>query len=196
MAQSDEAPRPELLALLRAHGLSAAVAARVASVGAILHHRSLETGAEVGTTLDLATGRPIGPTLIGERDSVNFASQFAAFRPGRRYLQLHTHPGSSSFSAPDVGMLLNYPALRTLAVVGEDEHWYLLSKRAGPPTVSALEGVLRWYELWEGLATANAELITHGRLSEEAARVQEIHETMLRLAAELRLRYDDVGLLG
>jgi hypothetical protein len=193
--KSGEARHPELLALLRAHGLSAAVAARVARVGAILHRRSVETAAEVGTTLDLATGRPIGPTLTGQADRVDFAFQFAAFRPGRRYAQLHTHLGSSSFSDLDVGMLLEHPALRTLVVVGEDRHWYLLSKRTGPPSVSAIEGVVRWNEIWDAMAAANETLIAQGRLSEAAARVEEIHETMVRLAGELHLRYDDLELL-
>jgi hypothetical protein len=193
--KSGDAPGPELLALLRSHGLSVAVAERVARAGAVLHQRSVREGVEIGTTLDLATGRPIGPTLSGERDSVNFGSQFAAFRPGRRYLQLHTHPGSSSFSAPDVGMLLDHLALRLLVVVGEDDHWYLLSKRAGQRLANPDDAHARWWEVFEDVASHDDALIAQGQLTQQAALVREVHETMIRLAPELGLRYDDLEYL-
>jgi hypothetical protein len=190
--QRGEAPRPELLALLRAHGLSAAVAARVAAVGATLRQRSAQTGVEVSTTLDLATGRPIGPTLTGELDHVIFSSQFAAFQPGHRYVQLHTHPGNSSFSDYDLGMLLEHGALRTLAVVTEDSHWYLLSKRPGRRLASPGVAQARWLQVFRELAYRDEPLIAQGRLTQHAALVREVHETMTRLAPELGLRYDDL----
>jgi hypothetical protein len=189
---NEEAVRPELLALLRSHGLTAAVAARVARAGVILHRRSVQEGVEIGTTLDLATGRPVGPTLAGEHDSVNFTSQFATFRPGHRYLQLHTHPGNSSFSDHDLGMLLAHTTLRTLVVVAEDRHWYLLSKRGGQALAAAGHAQARWLRVFFEIARLDEPRIARGELTRQEALVNEVHETMARLAPELGLRYDDL----
>jgi hypothetical protein len=124
----DGGNRPELLSLLRAHDLSTDAASRVAQAGQVVRRRSLAEDVEVGVVLDRATGRPIGPARSGTLDRVSIREFVAVMREGHQYLQLHTHPGNTTFSGEDLLQFLHFRQFRTMAVVGHDGHWYLLTK--------------------------------------------------------------------
>ncbi len=185
-----DAGRPEIIALLRAHGAPPEAAHRIARAGELLRKRSVRLGVEVAALLDLETGRPSGPSLEGTEAHVDLAPQLRGLQPGRRYLQLHTHPRNSSFSDDDLRILLRHPELRTMAVVGQTGGWYLLSKRRGRPTVTIEEATALWDIYYADAAEPNERLIAAGQLTPEAALAQEVHETMRRLAPEIGLRYD------
>jgi hypothetical protein len=184
--------RPEVVALLQSHGARAAAAQRIGRAGETLRRRTAESGVEVAALLDLETGRPVGPTLEGSEDRVDLAPQLALLHPGRRYVHLHTHPGSSSFSYYDLGLLLRYPSLRTLVVVGEGGSWYLLSKRRAQPITAPATAIDLWRVRYAEIASHYDPLVESGALTEAEALRRELHETMERLAPELRLRYDHV----
>jgi hypothetical protein len=185
---ADGAPR--VVALLRAHGAPAEAARRIARAGETLRQRSVEAGVEIAALLDYATGRPVGPILEGQEDRVILVPQLGLLRPGRRYVQMHTHPGSSSFSDADLRVLLDHPELRTMVVVGHDGGWHLLSRRPGYPTVPSAEGLTRWQLRFLEAALKDNALIAQGILTEAEALAAEAHETMVHLAPEVGLRYD------
>ena len=58
-------------------------------------------------------------------------------QPGRRYAALHTHASSTAFSDEDVVVLVGNDLLHTVAAVGFDGTWYILSKVPGRPTANA-----------------------------------------------------------
>ncbi len=77
-----------------------------------------------------------------------------------------------------------------MLVVGANGSWYLLSKRRGQPTVSAAEGVALWRIRYSEIAVTHDPLIEQRILSDAQALAREVHETMVRLAPEIGLRFD------
>jgi hypothetical protein len=181
---------PEVIALLRSHGVPATAAPPIVRAGETLRQRTEREGIEVAALLALETGRLIGPPVLGTEDLVDLTDQMGALQPGRRYVQLHTHPASSSFSYRDLWILLKHPELRTMVVVGQDRSWYLLSKRRGQPTVDPNEGVALWRLRYTEVSEHSDPLIARGTLTEAEALRREVHETMERLAPDIGLRYD------
>ncbi|HLH25918.1 MAG TPA: hypothetical protein VK066_25650 [Chloroflexota bacterium] len=187
---ASEGNRPEVVALLRAHGVSAEAAPRIAGAGEILRQRTAQSGVEVGAVLDADTGRPLGPTLEGQADRIHLESQLGLLRPGRRYVQLHTHPANTSLSAQDLALLLAHPEIRTMAAVGRDGAWHVLTKRRGQATASPEDGLIAWSDTDAALDARYDALIEAGTLLPEEAHRQQLHEVMQRIAPRLRLRYD------
>jgi hypothetical protein len=181
---------PEVIALLRAHAVPAPDAPRIARAGGLLRRRTEQEGVEFAALFDLGHGSAVGAPLPGKETEIDLTPQMRLVRPGHRYLHLHTHPASSSFSDRDLRLLLGHPELRTVAVVGQDRTWYLLTKRRGQPMVSVEEGLARWRRQFRDVAQPDNALIAQGLLSEAEALVRELHETMVRLAPEIGLRYD------
>jgi hypothetical protein len=178
------------VALLRAHGLPAEAAQRIARAGVTLCGRTVRSGLEVAVILEVETGRPVGATVEGTVDKIDVSLQMAGLRPGRRYVHLHTHPGNSSFSDDDLRVLLRHSELRTMAVVGGNGSWYLLSKRRGQPTMPIEQAQARWDVHYADVAAPHDVLIAAGQLTPDEALAREVHETMRRLAPEIGLRYD------
>jgi hypothetical protein len=168
----------------------APVAPRIARGGETLRRRTVQTGTEFAALIDAATGALVGPPLEGQEEHVDLAPQMAALRPGRRYLHLHTHPASSSFSDLDLRVFLRHPELRHMAVVGQDGSWYLASKQRGRPSASVAVGLARWSHWFDEIAASDDEQLARGRLTTAQALRRELHETMVRLAPEIGLRYD------
>jgi Cu/Zn superoxide dismutase len=95
----------EALLLLRRHGRRLRTAQTVARLGEALRERTEQTGLEYAALVDDGTGEQVGEVLVGETSHVNLRPHLAALQPGRRYGHVHTHPGSTTFSDLDLGIL-------------------------------------------------------------------------------------------
>jgi hypothetical protein len=180
---------PAVAALLRSHGASGQAARSTARIGDELRQRMGQTAIEFAALIDATTGEQVGEILRGSVDQVLLRPHLAALLPGRRYVHLHTHPASSSFSDDDLAILLDRVEI-TMVVVGRDATWYFLSKVRGQPTVDADTGRALWNIHFAEIATPDHALIAQGILSSSEALRHEVHETMKRLAPEIGLRYD------
>jgi hypothetical protein len=184
-----------VVGLLRGHGVPAAAATKIAQAGDQLRQRTAAVNVEFASLFEWDSGAIVGVPLVGGEDRIDLAPQMAALRPGRRYVQLHTHPGSSSFSHHDLSILLRHPELRMMAIVGQHGSWYILSRRRGQPLASEADGLDLWHVHYAEVAEPNDPLIRLGMLTEREALRRELHETMRRLAPEIGLRYDHLEAL-
>jgi hypothetical protein len=183
----------EVALLLRSHGLRARTAQTLAQLGAVLREQTAQTGRDYAALVDDATGAQVGAILGGDAVQVNLRPHLELLEPGRRYAHLHTHPLSSSFSDFDLSILLGHPELRTIAVVGPDGGWYVLSKRAGQPTPSPQEGLQVWAAEFLSLFDSYDALVRAGTIDSEDATRRQAHGVLTRIAPGLRLRYDHLG---
>jgi hypothetical protein len=151
---------------------------------------------ELAALIDAATGDQIGEVLAGSQDRLDLRPHLHLLQPGRRYLHVHTHPASSGFSDLDLTVLLAYVEIRTLVVVTQDGAWYFLSKVRGQPTADPTTGGALWDAYFAVTAQPHHDLIARGTLSRDEALRQEVHDTMIRLAPEIGLRYDWLEALG
>jgi hypothetical protein len=129
----------------------------------------------------METGITVGAVISGGEDAVDMRRHIAACAPGRPYVQLHTHPASTSFSDADVALLLSWDQLRMMVVVGVDGTWYVLS-RVKSPTASRREAI-------------DAFLIEFDRVADEHSDLplrERTHRIWLTIADNLGLRYDRV----
>jgi uncharacterized protein with PIN domain len=182
-----------VVALLMSHGVSSRAARNTARIGEALRQRMAETRIEFAVLIDDASGDQVGETLSGIVDQVDLHSHMDAMQPGRRYLHVHTHPASSSFSDDDLTVLLAHVEMRTIVAVGSDGTWYFLSRVRGRPTVDPVVGTALWNVHFGEVAAADDLLIARGILSDSEALRREAHETLVRLAPEIGLRYDHLG---
>lgn len=131
--------------------------------------------------LNMETGISVGEVISGGEDAVDLRRHVAAFVRDRRYVQFHTHPGSTSFSDADVAVLLSWEQIQVMVVVSVDGTWYALS-RLGEATASAREA-------------ADAFLIEFDQQKGEQPDLplrELTHRTWLAIADGLGLRYDRV----
>jgi hypothetical protein len=185
----------EVVALLHGHSVPARAAPRIAETGEDLRQRTAQTGIEYAALFEWETGTQVGTVLEGAEDRIILNPQTALLRPGRRYVQLHTHPGSSSLSPFDLAILLSHPELRLMAVVGQDSSWDVLSKRQGHPSVDPAQAFMAWRGEYTEVSEQYDLLVAGGVLSPAEALRRELHETMERLAPGLGLRYDHLEVL-
>jgi hypothetical protein len=75
---------------------------------------------EFAAMVDAESGVALRTTISGGEDAVDFRPHITAFARGRRYVQLHTHPGSSSFPDADVATLLSWDQIHAMVIVGVD----------------------------------------------------------------------------
>ncbi len=102
------------------------------------------------------------------------------FRPNREYVQIHTHPTSTSFSHRDVYLLADQRAIHAMVAIGVDGTWYILSRAEA-------------FELTNPRVLLEQFLDEFGRLGTELVPASERpHVATERLAARYGLRYDRV----
>jgi len=175
------AERRDVIAALRAHGLSALAAASLWRIARVLLLNSRRRGREYSAMVDAESGVQVGPTLSGQAHQVDIRTHIAARRPGREYGHLHTHPSSGAFSDGDVRVLLSNSELRAIVAVGLDGRWYLMSRsREMSPA-----------DLWE----ASDQFATYFRrmLNDATMPMTEIpHAVWSSIANDLGLRYDRI----
>jgi hypothetical protein len=151
---------------------------------------------EHAALIDALTGEQVGNVLAGSEDRLDLRPHLDLLQPGRRYVHVHTHPAGSSFSDLDLTVLLAYVEIRTLVVVAQDGAWYFLSKVRGQPSADPGTGGALWNTCFALMAQPHHALIARGILSHDEALRDEVHETMIRLAPEIGLRYDWLEAVG
>lgn len=164
------------------------------------------TGIEYGQTIDIASGKLLGPDLRGEWSDRNKNS--ISFRPHlrlieqhggkHRYVQVHSHPQSTAPSDLDVAILVAHHALQAMVVAGVNGTWYLVAKDSRePPPVDYdsgdRAGALFRRTFLELLPLVD-EAIEAGRVTthEDALRLHT-HLTWERIAGPLNLQYHRFG---
>jgi hypothetical protein len=120
------AGRADVIAALRRHGISGAVAAALWTTARDVRSRTRRRGIEHAVTLDADTGQPVGPVLTGTASSTDLTPHLLALQPNHEYLQLQTHPRSTSFSPDDMldGMSVDEHIIKVLRAAGRlPEGW-------------------------------------------------------------------------
>jgi hypothetical protein len=140
--------------------------------------------------IDAASGERLGAIIEGQHDTIDIQSHYAAMRPERRYVQLHTHPRSSAPGRADAAIVIRRAAIASVVVAGGDGSWYVLSKVPGAEPADVDTMRRRWVEVHDTLDRLYGPLVEAGVVDVEAAWRAETHEIWQRIAADLRLRYD------
>ena len=180
--EHDRSPaRSEVVAVLRMHGLTGVAISQLWGLSRDMRPRTRRRGLEYAAMVNADTGTTVGGVISGSEGAVDLRTRLNLLVTGRRYAQLHTYPGSASFSEWDVATLLAWKQIHAMVVVGVDGTWYALS-RLGELIASD----------WEA---ADAFLIELDRLERERPDLslrERTHHVWLRIADSLGLRYDRV----
>ena len=180
---SDRTPeRSAVVAVLRTHGLSGHAISQIWGLSREMRSRTRRRGIEYAATVNAETGTTVGTVLSGGENAVDLRPHLTALVRGRRYVQFHTHPGSTSFSDLDVAMLLSWEQMSAIVVVGVDGTWYALS-RLGEDTTSARDEAIDTFLIEFDRRRAAPSNLTLRELT---------HQVWLTIAEGLGLRYDRV----
>ncbi len=166
--------------MLRAHGLSGAAAAAVWAAARKLVARTRRRGVEYADTLDAFDGEPVVLTIGSTIASTDLTPHLAKLRPDREYVQVHTHPASTSFSYRDLARLVDRRAIIVMVVVGLDGTWHVVSRAEAFSETHPSAIVESFLGELERLA------------SEQVAVAERSHRATQRMAARYGLRYDRV----
>jgi hypothetical protein len=116
------AARNDVRDILHLHGIDGNLAAQIWNVvqELIRNTRRRRKGRhlERAAMLDASDGLAVGPPITGTEFATNVSAHIQRFRHGRAYIQIHTHPNSTSFSPEDVLFLATQPQVRISIVVG------------------------------------------------------------------------------
>ena len=174
------AERADVLRTLLRHGISRAVGAVLWTAAVDLTRRTRRRGTEHAVTLDISDGQAVGRMLTGDASRTDLTPHLLALQPDHRYVQLHTHPTSPSFSALDVRILADHPPIGTMIAVGVDGTWYVISRQSDT-------------NLRDRRVLYDAFLNELIRLQQAGAARSDIsHRVMEHVADQHSLRYDRV----
>jgi hypothetical protein len=179
-------------AVLRRHGLSEQAARAAVNVGDLIHAQTEEHGVEFAALLDADSGRRVGRILGGRGDQVDASPHLRAMRPGREYLALHTHPDSTAFSQADAALLLLFPRIRALSLVGADGTWYALSVAPNLARPNPVDLAFAMRQRYLALRPSYEARSRTGELTQAAARRELSHELWTDVARQFGLRYHRV----
>jgi hypothetical protein len=166
--------------VLRLHGLSGSVAAQVWFVARDMVRRTRRRGIEHAFTLDLSDATPVGSMLTGSESQTDISPHLRALRLGGAYVQVHTHPRSTSFSPSDLLTCADHAPIHTMVAVGLDGAWHVLSRLPG-----ADFGEPR--QLFDDFISAIRNLQAEGVVAAEIP-----HRAMESISARNGMRYDRV----
>lgn len=122
------AERAGVIAVLRRHGIPGTVAAELWRVAGDLRRRTRRRGVEHAVTLDAESGQTVGPMLTGTTNSTDLSTHLFLLHSDRKYVQLHTHPRSTSLSQLDLLVFAENDPISVMVVVGADGSWHVLSR--------------------------------------------------------------------
>ncbi|MGH2353959.1 MAG: hypothetical protein ACRDJN_20330, partial [Chloroflexota bacterium] len=176
--------------LLQAHGIPESTARLLAPVGEALRNEAVRLQVEHAASFDIDSGAPAGPLRVGRSTEVDITDQLAAMRPDRCYVSIHTHRTSAAFSDLDLDLLLKNALIRTVAAVGHDGTWHLLSKRPDALPADPEVGVRALHTVLARLSPNYLAEVRSGRLTRVQALRRVLHTTWRIVAAPLGLRYD------
>lgn len=173
--------------LAQEHGISRNTAFMVEKIGEDIRQRTIRHGVEYAAMVDMDSGEMLGEILGGQQSAVDISKHIRQMKPGKKYVQIHTHPRSSSFSAEDIMLLYRYD-IGAMAVFGADGRKYIMSKVA-----DVIENLWEIKEAYDNevqaLKQKYIDLIASGMMTEEEAWKEHTHEVWLNIAAKLGFKY-------
>jgi len=179
------------------HGVSEQAAVVIVALAAQMREMSDSAGIEAAAMVDADSGEQLGEILPGGPYGVVIKPHINLMRrkPGRYYVQLHTHVQSTSFSEDDAATLVAYRKIAVMSVAGIDGTWYIMSKtETQSASLRRAEHLItRFLERYDALKGAFEERVARGEQTEAEARREHPHEVWLSLRGELGLRYDRVS---
>ncbi len=180
------------------HGFSRKVARAVEHLAEDLRQRTVASGTEYAGMIDADTGVKVGRIVKGGAASVSFPSHINVMVPGRRYVHIHTHPGSSSFSHQDVAQLYYHQGpirdFRSMFVIGEDGTAYVMSREVGAQVADPAVIEAAYIQERDRLRPKWEAEYRSGRMTAAAAWKEHTHEIWTNIADQLGLLYDRLGL--
>jgi hypothetical protein len=154
-----------------------------------LRELTLRDGVEYAAMIDMETAGQLGLVLGGEKSTVNIGEHLDEMIPGRQYIQMHTHPASSSFSTADIELLNWYEGISTMVVTGADGTQYVMMKETGRNVPELYEISEAYQEALKALEPKYTQLIHSGTMSTEEAWKEHSHEIWTRIASRFGFRY-------
>lgn len=165
----------------------------IRKVGEAIRQDTAREGVEFAAMVDVESGAELGARLRGVEDGVIIAPHLEAMVPGRRYVQIHTHPASSAFSPQDAAILVQRNGVAAIHVVGEDGTRYLLSKRANGELPSIVKLTNTYTDEVYRLMDKYRPRVQPGELDQKMAWKEHTHEVWTRIAGRLNLIYERWG---
>jgi hypothetical protein len=180
-------PETSFTRLAQEHGISRNAAAIVEKIGEDIRQRTIRSGVEYAAMVDMESGEMLGEILGGQQSAVDIGEHIRQMKPGKKYVQIHTHPRSSSFSPQDIMLLYRYD-IGAMVVFGADGRKYVMSKVS-----DVIEEILDIKEAYDkevqALHQKYVELVLSGAMTEEEAWKEHSHEVWLNIAVKLGFKY-------
>jgi hypothetical protein len=184
--------RRRFTAMLRRHGVRGATAQATHRISTELVRLTRQTEREFAGAVDIDSGAALPDILGGGQDEVDLSEQLAAMAPEHRYIQIHTHPGDSSFSETDIAIVLSHPVLAAMVVLGQDGAAYLLSKTLIRQSAPFLTVVVEWNRAFYATFGRYEAMVRNGELTERGAMRLHTHAVTRTIARRFRLRYSRI----
>lgn len=187
---------PESLAsgVFGEHGWTSKVTQQVIAKGEQLRQATRDSGVEYAAMLDAETGNALGNDIKGEKDFASIAAHIEKMQPGKRYIQIHTHPNSSSFSGTDVALLFYHQGpernIQSIYVVGVDGTRYIISREPGVQVATPEEIKIAFHAEIERLRPKWEGKYRSGELTAEQAWKEHTHEAWTNIAKKLGFKYN------
>ncbi|NPV30505.1 MAG: hypothetical protein HPY58_12825 [Firmicutes bacterium] len=187
---------PESLAsgIFGEHGWTSKVTQKVLAKGEELRQATRASGVEYAAMVDAETGNSLGVDIKGIEHSVNIAAHIEQMQPGKRYIQIHTHPNSSSFSDIDVALLFYHQGpernIQSIYVVGADGTRYIMSREPGVRVATPEEIKLAFQVEIEVLRPKWEEKYRSGEMTADQAWKEHTHEAWFNIAKKLGFKYN------
>lgn len=175
--------------LAQEHGISQDAAESIERIGADLRQRTLDRGIEFAAMVDVRTGETLGRILDGEKSSVVLKEHIDQMDPNKNYVQIHTHPRSSSFSDMDVMLLHHNEGLHAMAVFGADGRSYLISKQLQDVIDDVYEIREAYEKERDALFPKYQQEVSAGNMTQDEAWKEHSHEIWVNIAERLGFKY-------
>lgn len=148
--------------------------------------------AEYAAMLDAYTGTAVGDIIEGTEATTVIKPHLDAMQSNHDYIQVHTHPAGTTFSARDVALFTHIPNISIMVIVGSNAEWYVLIGIVRAP-LAPDEVIIAYRQHLFTLGARYRALVDAGRRDRRSADRAGRHEAMRRLAVRLGLRYTRVG---
>ena len=185
----------QIVPILERHGIDRALTERLHAVGTELRALTEREGVEFGVTVNMDSDYSLGTTLRGSGNDLDFEPHRRLLRRERRYVTLHTHPGSMPPSHLDFLILIDNPSIRALVVVGRDGTWYVVS--LAPSAARPDEHVARatFAAAYVRLRPQYLRRVEVGLMTPREALAAMLDATWRAVARRIGLRYDRVEIV-
>jgi hypothetical protein len=157
----------------------------------VLAH-GLKTNTEYLLAVDAKTGKAVYNKVAGSGDVVQFPQQLIDIldnASARSILLVHNHPGSSSFSDADVGVLVRFDSVNGLLISGHDGTKYYIGKLPNTHKISQSLFVAEYQKFMNKHFRHFNDLVVTGRMTPKQAWKEHSHKLMEDIAQSFGLEY-------